>query len=55
LVDENYDTGTIIRQCEVMVQNDDTVEALSKRVLAAEHELLVQTLQMIAEGRILLN
>lgn len=33
LVEEEYDTGTIIRQCEIEVMEDDTVDTLSKRVL----------------------
>lgn len=39
-VNEFYDEGDIIRQVQVPVIKDDTVETLSKRVLAEEHKLL---------------
>lgn len=53
LVNENYDEGRIIAQCEVPVEDDDTVETLAARVLAREHTFLVETLQAIASGRVL--
>ena len=52
LVNENYDEGRILAQCEVAVDSDDTVETLAARVLAREHAFLVETLQAIAKGRI---
>lgn len=52
LVDENYDTGRIINQCQVPVYENDTVDSLSQRVLKREHEFFVETLQKISKGTI---
>ena len=52
LVDEVYDHGPIIAQCEVPVLDGDTADSLSERVLKREHEFYVETLQRIAEGEI---
>ena len=52
LVDEVYDHGPIIAQCEVPVLEGDTADSLSGRVLKREHEFYVETLQRIAEGEI---
>lgn len=51
-VDEHYDHGRIIRQAEVSVSEDDTVETLTDRVQARERELFVELLQSIAAGQI---
>ena len=55
IVDEEYDRGKIISQCQVPVYGNDDVESLSKRVLQKEHELFVETLQKISEGEIKLT
>ena len=39
-----YDTGEIISQKKVPVLDGDTPDTLAKRVLEAEHELIVETL-----------
>ncbi|MBU1219685.1 phosphoribosylglycinamide formyltransferase [Myxococcota bacterium] len=39
LVDEGMDTGEILGQLTVSVENDDTPETLSKRILKKEHAL----------------
>ncbi|OGB92004.1 MAG: phosphoribosylglycinamide formyltransferase [candidate division NC10 bacterium RIFCSPLOWO2_02_FULL_66_22] len=52
LIDENYDTGPIVNQCQVPVLEGDTPDSLSKRVLKHEHALYVETLQKISDGRI---
>ena len=52
LVDEVYDHGPIIAQCEVPVLDGDTADSLSERVLKREHEFYVETLQRIAQGEI---
>lgn len=54
IVDENYDTGPLIAQTRMPVMKDDTVETLSKRVLAREHSFLVETLQKIVSGALTL-
>jgi phosphoribosylglycinamide formyltransferase-1 len=55
LVDEGYDTGKIINQCIVPIKEGDTVDSLSERVLATEHEFIVETLIKINQGKIHLN
>lgn len=46
------DAGPVIAQVRVPVLADDDVAALSRRVLAREHALLVQSVAMIAAGRV---
>ncbi len=52
LVDEQYDHGKILAQCEIPVSGGDTVESLSGRVLEREHLLLVETLNRIIQSEI---
>jgi len=54
-VDGGMDTGPIVAQRAVEVQSGDTEESLSARVHAVEHELLPETVRLIAEGRVTLN
>jgi phosphoribosylglycinamide formyltransferase-1 len=51
-VDEGVDCGPIIAQRAVPVQDDDSVESLTARILCQEHQLYVQVLQWLAAGRI---
>ncbi|MBI2993968.1 MAG: phosphoribosylglycinamide formyltransferase [Gammaproteobacteria bacterium] len=52
LVDTAYDTGPILAQCRIPVLKGDTAESLAARVLPAEHQLYVETLQRIMRGEI---
>jgi phosphoribosylglycinamide formyltransferase-1 len=52
LVDEKYDHGKIIAQTRVPVEENDTVETLSARVLEHEHTFLVETIRRIIAGEI---
>lgn len=52
LVDEEYDRGPVVAQCEVEVLPGDSVETLAARVLEQEHKLYVNTLIKIAEGEL---
>ena len=52
LVDDQYDHGPIVAQCEIPVLVGDTVESLSDRVLQREHTFYVETLQRISGGEI---
>ena len=54
LVDREYDHGQILAQCRVAVLEDDTAETLAARVLLKEHTFLVETLQRIVDGEIVL-
>ena len=52
LVDEDYDTGPIVLQEAVRVEADDTAETLAARVLAVEHRIFPQALQLLARDRL---
>lgn len=54
-VDEGTDTGPIIMQKCVPVLDGDTPEALAARVLEIEHEILVQSVKLLCEGKLELN
>ncbi len=51
-VDEGLDTGPIIAQEAVKVEEGDTAESLAARIHAVEHELLPATIRLIAAGRV---
>lgn len=50
-VDENLDAGPIILQAVVPVQNEDTPESLSARILAEEHRIYSEAVRIVLEGR----
>jgi len=52
LVDGGTDTGPILAQAAVPVEEGDDEESLRLRILAREHELLPRVLQWMAEGRV---
>jgi phosphoribosylglycinamide formyltransferase-1 len=52
LVDADYDTGAVVRQCRVPVLRGDSLDDLKARVRAREKELVVETLGQIAKGEI---
>ena len=52
LVDEEYDTGPIILQSIVPVEQDDTSDTLAARVLEKEHETYVEAVSLFAQGRL---
>ena len=55
-VDEGCDTGPIIIQKPVMVQEEDTAEELQRRVMEeAEWQILPEAVRLIAEKRIVLE
>jgi len=51
-VTEGVDEGPIICQKAVAINEDDTVETLSARILEQEHQLYPQALQLMAQGRL---
>ncbi len=51
-VNTGVDTGPIIMQRVVEVKPDDTEETLSARILVEEHELLVETVNLLATNRL---
>jgi phosphoribosylglycinamide formyltransferase-1 len=54
-VDEHYDTGPIILQSVVPVEDSDTAEALAARVLVAEHAAYPRAVALFAAGRLTLD
>ena len=52
LVVAELDSGPIVAQEAVPVREDDTVETLSARVLAVEHRIYPQALNLLAQDRV---
>ncbi len=52
LVDEAYDTGPIVLQQCVPVEEDDSADTLAARILKQEHIVFARALQLFAEDRI---
>jgi len=50
-VDENLDAGPIVTQAVVPLRDDDTVEALSARILAEEHRIYTEAVRLVLSGR----
>jgi len=50
LVDEDLDAGPILIQAAVPVLNDDTVEALSARILCEEHRIYSEAIRLALAG-----
>jgi phosphoribosylglycinamide formyltransferase 1 len=48
LVDDGVDTGIVVDQVAVRVEDDDSVEDLHERIKIAERDLLVQTVHRLA-------
>ena len=55
LVDPEYDTGPVIRQCKVDILPNDSFETLKARVRAREKEFVVESLAQIANGQLTLS
>ncbi|WP_142066443.1 phosphoribosylglycinamide formyltransferase [Brevibacillus sp. AG162] len=55
LVDAGLDTGPIIAQIPVAVQEADTAETLAARIHAVEHELLVKVIGLLVDERVKLE
>ena len=54
-VDEGTDTGPIILQDVVKVDNDDTVEELQKKVLKIEHKIFVEAISLFCDDKLSLK
>jgi phosphoribosylglycinamide formyltransferase-1 len=52
LVDEGTDTGPVVMQRTVPVLDTDDLDSLRRRILVEEHDVLVEALCAIAEGRL---
>lgn len=51
-VDERYDTGPIIAQACVKVEDDDTPESLAARVQGQEHRLYPQCIEWVVQNQL---
>ncbi len=51
-VDEGVDTGPIILQAIVKVDDQDTEETLSKKILVKEHKIYPKAVKLFAENKI---
>ncbi len=51
-VDEGLDTGPIILQAPVRVEEGDTEESLSARILAEEHRIYAEAVRCFFDGRL---
>jgi phosphoribosylglycinamide formyltransferase-1 len=51
-VDEGTDTGPIILQKAVQVEDDDTPETLASKVLKEEHKIYPEAIKLFAQGRL---
>lgn len=49
-VDEHLDSGPILKQAVVPVEDDDTAETLSARILAEEHRIYPEAIRWVLEG-----
>jgi len=52
ICDEEYDTGPIVAQRAIPVEETDTAETLAQRVLEHEHQLYPEAIQLFAEDRV---
>jgi phosphoribosylglycinamide formyltransferase-1 len=50
-VDENLDAGPIVLQAAVPIEDGDTVEKLSERILREEHRIYSEAVRIVLEGR----
>jgi phosphoribosylglycinamide formyltransferase-1 len=50
-VDENLDAGPIVLQACVPIEDRDTVETLSERILSEEHRIYSEAVRIVLEGR----
>jgi|SRR5699024_2064479 len=54
-VDEGTDTGPIIFQKIVEIENDESVKSLKEKVLKIEHEILTKAVKLFCEDKIVLE
>ena len=50
-VDEDLDSGPILLQAVVPVEDEDTPESLSDRILIEEHRIYTEAIRIVLEGR----
>ncbi|MCL5677090.1 MAG: phosphoribosylglycinamide formyltransferase, partial [Firmicutes bacterium] len=55
LVDDGLDTGPILLQAAVPVEEGDTGSSLAARILEQEHRIFPEALRLAAQGRLRLE
>ena len=50
-VDENLDAGPIVLQAVVPVEDKDTEESLSQRILREEHRIYSEAVRIVLDGK----
>jgi phosphoribosylglycinamide formyltransferase-1 len=50
-VDENLDAGPIVAQSVVQIRDDDTPETLAARILAEEHRIYTEAVNIVLSGK----
>jgi len=50
-VDENLDAGPIVVQSVVQVRDDDTPDSLAARILAEEHRIYTEAVNIVLSGK----
>ena len=53
-VDEGMDTGPIILQRSIAIEEDDTLETLTEKIHALEHVLLPEAVNLVVGGKAVL-
>ncbi|MFH1414402.1 MAG: phosphoribosylglycinamide formyltransferase [Candidatus Omnitrophota bacterium] len=51
-VDEEMDHGPIVLQAQVLIEENDTLESLEKKIHKIEHKLYPQAIRLFLEGKI---
>jgi len=51
-IDEGADTGPIILQKEVKVEENETVDTLKEKVQKAEQEIIIKGIELFRDGKI---
>ena len=54
-VDEGVDSGPIILQKAVEVNDDDTEESLTEKILKEEHQIYPLAIQLFSQGRLMIK
>ena len=54
LVDEGIDSGPIIMQASIEVENRETEDSLSAKILVHEHEILPKALQLLCSDKLII-
>ena len=50
-VDEHLDAGPILIQAAVPILNEDTEDTLSARILAEEHRIYTEAINLVLSGK----